>query len=406
MTTAILGTMCTGILASACSQPWAWCRIWRVSCLASDVWRCVVSSSMKRSNFETHEGDSKHNTMRRATNSPTRDPEYGIWAGLHTRQTTCRSARIRRSKSFGDAGLRVSRRHCNLPLFFPNHHTIVKRSEQMRVTRTLRSSKTPCSPVLPSRHDRLSRRAILATGRDAIFPLVAVLHLLGCLCFEDVMASGVSDDTVPYFADENGVWYDSPNVYREQTGDTVAPFRERLIWSSEVLKGELPPVNERLPNSPLVVAHRSDQQLFVQPNVVGTSHIFNSVEHANMLYASSDSLDVSPYVASTWSVSDDMRSYTFELRDGLRWSNGELFSVDDILYWWESIQPGKPLADPAVVSALSPAANPARFIVKDQNTLQIAFSEPNTSIRNYFSGARATPVETRALSETVSRGQC
>jgi ABC-type dipeptide/oligopeptide/nickel transport system permease component/ABC-type transport system substrate-binding protein len=45
--------------------------------------------------------------------------------------------------------------------------------------------------------------------------------------------------------------------------------------------------------------------------------------------------DVVPCVAKGYDVSDDNREFTFHLRRGIRWSDGELFTADDILYWWD-----------------------------------------------------------------------
>ena len=42
-----------------------------------------------------------------------------------------------------------------------------------------------------------------------------------------------------------------------------------------------------------------------------------------------------PNVAKGWSVSDDGRSFTFQLRAGMRWSDGSPFSTKDVEYWWQ-----------------------------------------------------------------------
>jgi peptide/nickel transport system substrate-binding protein len=38
-----------------------------------------------------------------------------------------------------------------------------------------------------------------------------------------------------------------------------------------------------------------------------------------------------PYLAEGWEASDDLRSWTFTLRRGVRWSNGDRFTADDVL---------------------------------------------------------------------------
>lgn len=41
-----------------------------------------------------------------------------------------------------------------------------------------------------------------------------------------------------------------------------------------------------------------------------------------------------PHIAKSWDIEDDNRRYIFHLRRGMRWSDGEPFTADDILYWW------------------------------------------------------------------------
>lgn len=48
----------------------------------------------------------------------------------------------------------------------------------------------------------------------------------------------------------------------------------------------------------------------------------------------SDGFDISPAVASSWSVSSDARTYTFNLRTDAKWSNGEPVTAQDFRYSW------------------------------------------------------------------------
>lgn len=38
-----------------------------------------------------------------------------------------------------------------------------------------------------------------------------------------------------------------------------------------------------------------------------------------------------PYLAEGWEASDDLKTWTFTLRKGVRWSNGDLFTADDVV---------------------------------------------------------------------------
>lgn len=48
----------------------------------------------------------------------------------------------------------------------------------------------------------------------------------------------------------------------------------------------------------------------------------------------SSDFDISPAVASSWSLSQDARTYTFHLRDDAKWSNGAPVTAEDFRYSW------------------------------------------------------------------------
>ena len=63
---------------------------------------------------------------------------------------------------------------------------------------------------------------------------------------------------------------------------------------------------------------------------IEASNLFrNSVEF--LTYVDSDNV-THPYLAESWHPSEDLKTWDFKLRDGIRWSNGDPFTVDDVIF--------------------------------------------------------------------------
>jgi len=46
----------------------------------------------------------------------------------------------------------------------------------------------------------------------------------------------------------------------------------------------------------------------------------------------STDLEPMPQLAESWEVSDDGRTYTFHLREGVTWHDGEAFTAEDVVF--------------------------------------------------------------------------
>ncbi len=48
--------------------------------------------------------------------------------------------------------------------------------------------------------------------------------------------------------------------------------------------------------------------------------------------------DVVPVLAKSWTLSDDRLNYTFEIRPGVKWADGEPFTVADVMFTYQTLQ--------------------------------------------------------------------
>jgi len=111
-----------------------------------------------------------------------------------------------------------------------------------------------------------------------------------------------------------------------------------------VAAGKLPPLEERLPEDPLIVTPIDEVGQYGGTwrrafRGVSDFHAYGRVNYEPILRWPRDPRDpVIPGIASAWEFSEDGKVLTLFLRKGIKWSDGEPFTTDDILFWWEYIE--------------------------------------------------------------------
>ena len=86
---------------------------------------------------------------------------------------------------------------------------------------------------------------------------------------------------------------------------------------------------------------------------------------------------VIPNVAQSWEVNESSTEFTFHLREGLRWSEGVLFTVGDILFWYEVKVLDPVLPQFGVPGRLISGSEPVAAEKRDNYTIVFRFAEPN-----------------------------
>ena len=161
----------------------------------------------------------------------------------------------------------------------------------------------------------------------------------------------------------------------------VTNLRESPDLAARVAAGELPPVHERLPSQPMIIPPLGDIGQYggkVRRFYLGPADGCNffRLSRASLARFSQDGFSFIPSVARGWEVSEDGKEWTFFLREGMKWSDGDDFNADDFMYQYNDV-------------ILNPDLNPnPPFFLKigsevgsiskvDDNTVKFTFPVPN-----------------------------
>lgn len=167
--------------------------------------------------------------------------------------------------------------------------------------------------------------------------------------------------------------------YVAMTGKTIEDVRESPTLTELVQSGMLPSLAERLPGNLVVVVPRDEVgnyggELVVPAEGIKWEYDAYPARGQGLLKLDPDLNTVVPNIAERFELNEDATVLTVHLREGLRWSDGEFFTADDFVFWYEDIflnddlTPIKPVAwvpggEPAVITKLGDYAVQFSFAV-------------------------------------------
>ena len=175
-----------------------------------------------------------------------------------------------------------------------------------------------------------------------------------------------------------------------------AAAQEAPMLAEAVAAGTLPPLEERLPKNPFVVA---PGVLLSEENVPdwapgqygGTLNTAHSVAdwapdvfvmlNEPLLQAPDLSVQgIQGNVLESFEVSDDNTVFTFKMREGLKWSDGTPVTTEDVRFTWENIY-GNEKLNPSGVPArfrtgFDPAGDPMTLEILDDYNFKLTATAP------------------------------
>ncbi|MCC9078709.1 ABC transporter substrate-binding protein [Litorilinea aerophila] len=172
---------------------------------------------------------------------------------------------------------------------------------------------------------RVSRRQFLVTSSAA----VAGLALSAC------GTAGPAPEVAPPAAEAPPAAAAEPAVAGQR-------FKEAPMLAELVKAGQLPPVDERLPSQPMVVEVVDQIGTYGGTWRGGTAEVNGNFYIRNGGYQQllrwTPTWDgIIPNLAEWVEANDEATEFTFKLREGIRYSDGEPLTADDILFWYEDV---------------------------------------------------------------------
>ncbi len=146
-----------------------------------------------------------------------------------------------------------------------------------------------------------------------------------------------------------------------------------------VAEGKLAPVTERMPSESRVVNVLESigtyggtwRRVAVGPGDVGSWAHRLSYDCA--LRYEADAATIVPHIVKGFEASDDGTSFTFVLRKGHKWSDGEPYTADDIMFWYEDVMLNEEMTPAGIGGMLAVKGEPVVIEKIDDYTVKWSF---------------------------------
>lgn len=138
-----------------------------------------------------------------------------------------------------------------------------------------------------------------------------------------------------------------------------------------------------------IVVHLQSDPSNLNPILATDAAAFSVLHYVyeSLLDRDNETLDLKPLLASAWQVSPDHLTYTFTIRDNVKWQDGVPFTADDVVYTFDRMR------DPKVDAAQKRSYFADVVSVKklDEKTVQFTYRRPYFKALEIIGGAPIIP---------------
>lgn len=227
-----------------------------------------------------------------------------------------------------------------------------------------------------------SRRSLV------VLTFLTVFALLIAACGGAPAAAPAAEEAAPAAATE------APAAEEAPAQEAAAPagdgqYHESPVLAEMVAAGTLPPVDERLPQAPLVI-----EPVEQVGQYGGTWHMMANDDGLGYFLMTGYvepflkwNRDVSGHRANlleSWEWNTEATELVAHFRQGIKWSDGEALTVDDYLFWWNDmvLDESVPVVEPAGTRVGGDLMTVEKV---DDYTLKFTFAAPNPLFLEYQS---------------------
>ena len=157
-------------------------------------------------------------------------------------------------------------------------------------------------------------------------------------------------EPVTWDPDPNAMWrqFVTPQVYTQATGQRLPSLNEAPDLAERVAAGELPPVEDRVPRDPMVVQPTHEIGAYggdLNRAWFGYSDEWGPGQFLGERFVTfNEAGELIPNVPKSWEIRDGGNTLIFNLREGMKWSDGAPLTADDVLFYVNDLKFFEPLA--------------------------------------------------------------
>ena len=232
----------------------------------------------------------------------------------------------------------------------------------------------------------MKRMKRLTALTSALLSLTIMLSSCGGAApIEKVDSSGAAESSASVTSDEKSEASEKdtkePTAVQSADDDTSGmTFKEAPMLEELVASGEIPPVEERLPEEPLISTADEIGKYGGTFRGAGFGPTHGQLDtegfrFTGLLRLEPDLKTMTPMLLKEYTVNDDFTEWVLTLRKGLKWSDGEPFTSDALMFWYEDILLNEEVT-PTVHDRYISGGEVMKMEAVDDETVKVSFAAP------------------------------